>query len=374
MPNCPHCNQPLTPDANNPGKLLCYNCRKRFDEDKINQYWAAQTPDPVAYSQTDYAQQGYGQTPPAAYSNAPQAPAKLPKGMAVAALVLGILAILNCWLPLVNIVAIVMGIIGIILGIVALRKVSAGTGSGKGLSIGGIVCGAIGVVVSIIISFGTVALFNTALEESNLNMEDLTAEIERLGNENVDAWIDENMDTSVDQQLEEANFNDGGVWTSMEFSFCGRPYKLMETTLAQLEETGWVLDLAVEGYPEGYTVEPNQMISLIQLQQGKNPDTTVYVNVVNTTDSPLDIHQCLVASISLDSTVPTDVLNIQGVQCGMTMEDALTILGEPHSNYHPDENYYSITYEVSDYTKDLTFTAGNDGVIITGIEMASTVD
>lgn len=44
-----------------------------------------------------------------------------------------------------------LGLVGVILGIVALVKVKNGTASGKGMAIGGIVTGALGMIVAVVV-------------------------------------------------------------------------------------------------------------------------------------------------------------------------------------------------------------------------------
>lgn len=94
-----------------------------------------------------------GPTDPSAYGH--QQPQK--KGLAIAALVLGVLS-----LPAILTVfgGILLGLIAIILGIVALRGASKGKNGGKGLAIGGLVTGAIGLIVSAaILAFVGTVLF-----------------------------------------------------------------------------------------------------------------------------------------------------------------------------------------------------------------------
>ena len=76
-------------------------------------------------------------------------PTKLPAGMAIASLVMGIVSILGA-LPL-SFITIVVALVGLILGIIALRKVSKGTGGGKGMAIGGVVTSAIGFILSAVV-------------------------------------------------------------------------------------------------------------------------------------------------------------------------------------------------------------------------------
>ena len=76
-------------------------------------------------------------------------PTKLPAGMAIASLVMGIVSILGA-LTL-SFITIVVALVGLILGIIALRKVRKGTGGGKGMAIGGVVTSAIGFILSAVV-------------------------------------------------------------------------------------------------------------------------------------------------------------------------------------------------------------------------------
>ena len=67
--------------------------------------------------------------------------------LAIASLILGIIGLLSGWL----IFGGALGLVGVILGIVALVKVKNGTASGKGMAIGGIVTGALGMIISVVV-------------------------------------------------------------------------------------------------------------------------------------------------------------------------------------------------------------------------------
>jgi hypothetical protein len=68
-------------------------------------------------------------------------------GIAIAAGVCGIIAVVLCWIPFVDYISIVLGALAIILGIVGLRRAD-GYGSGKGMAITGIVCGSVGLAIA----------------------------------------------------------------------------------------------------------------------------------------------------------------------------------------------------------------------------------
>lgn len=64
--------------------------------------------------------------------------------LAIASLILGIIGLLTGLMFF----GAVLGLVGVILGIVALVKVKNGTASGKGMAIGGIVTGALGMIAA----------------------------------------------------------------------------------------------------------------------------------------------------------------------------------------------------------------------------------
>ena len=69
-------------------------------------------------------------------------------GLAIASLVCGILGVLT---GIFIFSGLSLGLAGIVLGIVALVKVKNGTASGKGMAIGGIVTGALGMIVAAVV-------------------------------------------------------------------------------------------------------------------------------------------------------------------------------------------------------------------------------
>jgi hypothetical protein len=85
------------------------------------------------------------QMPRQTYDGQPPRPST---GMAVAAMVLGIVALaLFClWY-----VSIPCGIVAIVLGVVARRRVAEGTGGGRGMATAGLICGVISIVLALLI-------------------------------------------------------------------------------------------------------------------------------------------------------------------------------------------------------------------------------
>ncbi|WP_169786892.1 DUF4190 domain-containing protein [Nitriliruptor alkaliphilus] len=148
--------------------------------DAAQRPWGAGA-EPGPGAQQPGAQQPWGGAPAGAAPWTEQQPSWGPggaaapasNGMAVGALVTGIVA-----LPLlvfVGVGGLIGGIVAVILGIVALRRVKRGTGSGRGLAIGGIVLGAISIVMGVLIFVFFLGIFGEladCLEETGGDSEE----------------------------------------------------------------------------------------------------------------------------------------------------------------------------------------------------------
>jgi predicted PurR-regulated permease PerM len=91
--------------------------------------------------------------------DAPQQGRPLGSGMAIAALVLGILALVTFWT---YVGGILLGLIAIVLGVVALGRVRRGRAAGRGMAIAGVVLGTLGLLLSVAFIALTVWVFNSS--------------------------------------------------------------------------------------------------------------------------------------------------------------------------------------------------------------------
>lgn len=96
---------------------------------------------------------------------APQQPVK--KGFAIAAMVLGILAILGCLIPVLNIGSILLAVVAIVLGIVAVVQAKKPDRGGKGMAIAGIVLSVLAIIGAILAN----VLFGAAVNAVNDSIE-----------------------------------------------------------------------------------------------------------------------------------------------------------------------------------------------------------
>jgi hypothetical protein len=93
------------------------------------------------------------------------APQKGSNGLATAGFVLGLLGLLSSWIPFLNIVGIILGVIGAVLAAVGLAK-SKKVNAGKGLAIAGLVLGALAVIIAVLINAVFVSAVDKAVKET----------------------------------------------------------------------------------------------------------------------------------------------------------------------------------------------------------------
>ena len=79
-------------------------------------------------------------------------PPSAKRGLAVASLVLGILAVLGCLVPLLNVGSILLGLVGVVLGFVAMRAAARRRAGGRGLAVTGLVLSVLAIVVAIVVN------------------------------------------------------------------------------------------------------------------------------------------------------------------------------------------------------------------------------
>ncbi|MFE2956437.1 DUF4190 domain-containing protein [Nocardia tengchongensis] len=105
-------------------------------------------PPPGGYPPGNYPPPG-GQPPPGGgqyWQESPQ-----PKGMAITAMVLGIIGLLTFWTVLLTIVGVICGLLAAVLGLLALLKARSGKAGGPGMAVAGLIMGVISVIGGIVV-------------------------------------------------------------------------------------------------------------------------------------------------------------------------------------------------------------------------------
>jgi hypothetical protein len=182
---------------------------------------------------------GAAQPTPYAYAAPPQAPTPS-GGMAVTALVLGIIAVVSGWIPGWGIF---IGLIAVIFGVIALAKKQS-----KGMAIAGIVTGALGALTSVIVLIFTVVLVNTA-DDYYQDFGDYGNET-TLGAEPVDSTI-----AIGDQAFGRTTWDDTVWWFVVVLDNTGEALPATDITVKALDASGAVIDESwtYVGLPAGTT-------------------------------------------------------------------------------------------------------------------------
>ncbi|MGV9674362.1 DUF4190 domain-containing protein [Nocardia sp. NPDC003482] len=102
----------------------------------------------------------YPPPPPGSYPPPPGQPywqeGRQGKGLAIAALVLGILALLSFWTIFGGIL---FGLVGLVFGIIAIVKARRGTAGGRGMAIAGLILSLLGLIAAIVLTAIGVNIF-----------------------------------------------------------------------------------------------------------------------------------------------------------------------------------------------------------------------
>ena len=110
--------------------------------------------------------------------------------LGVTAMVLGIVAAVLAFIPCIGWLGFIPGVLAIIFGALSLKKVNAGEADGKGMSIAGLVCGLVAVIINIamiVIFAGAVAAVGVAIDDYDSVMDEAFDEYDNAMDEFEDA-------------------------------------------------------------------------------------------------------------------------------------------------------------------------------------------
>ncbi len=114
---------------------------------------------------SSYGSSSYGSMPPSSQQGQPVRPIG-GSGMATAALVVGILALITSWTV---IGGVLLGLLAVILGFLALRKARRGLATGRGRAIAGVILGLLSIAIAVALIAVGVSILNS---EEAQNLQD----------------------------------------------------------------------------------------------------------------------------------------------------------------------------------------------------------
>src|SRR3954470_3833353 len=102
-------------------------------------------------------------------------------GLAIAALVLGIIAVLLCWVPIVNNFAAILAVVGLALGIPALISARRGKRTGSGLAVASVILSVLALVGVVATQAFYSSVIDDVTDELNNSSQSLTEDAETSG-------------------------------------------------------------------------------------------------------------------------------------------------------------------------------------------------
>lgn len=111
-------------------------------------------------------------------------------GLAIAALVLGIVAAATSFMPIINNISFFIALIGLVLAIVAMVGISKGKNSGKGIAIAGLVLS----IVAGVMVLGTQAFYSAVLDEA---MDQSTRQLNKMTGDATDDILGVDVEVTI---------------------------------------------------------------------------------------------------------------------------------------------------------------------------------
>jgi hypothetical protein len=154
------------------------------------------------------------QPAPAPYQAGPPTPdrASGSNGLATAGFVLALLGLLGSWIPVVNIVAMILGVVGVVLAAVGLAK-SKKAGTGKGLAIAGLILGVLALIFAVVINAVFFSAVDDAVDEATNTSVKTPADSADGKSDDKAASDDEALGTTRDNPAPLGSAITGGDWT-----------------------------------------------------------------------------------------------------------------------------------------------------------------
>lgn len=157
-------------------------------------------------------------------------------------------------------------------------------------------------------------------------------------------------------------------WGELKFTYNGEEYQIGNMTLKEFEEkSGLILNLARYGKIDDYTMSAGDWMEFAELSSDNNK-VIAQVTVANLTDSPLNIHDCIVTGFDIRTFTMVPDTGIVGtdIKIGSSADSAVKGLGDPFSRT-PGENTEVI--EFKDDTNMLNMAVYNRAGAVEGFKL-----
>jgi len=136
--------------------------------------------------------------------------------LGIGSLVMGIVALLACWIPFVGCISIPFAALGILIGLIGVIMAITTAGRGIGFPIGGVLCSGMALVVFFIVTGGATSAIGTAMEDAVDEMG--KARLERLENELADLQSEQQQLEKNKQKVRQVSVRRARLIWSNDFS------------------------------------------------------------------------------------------------------------------------------------------------------------
>lgn len=221
-------------------------------------------PQPQPYGQPQqYGQpQPYGQQP---YGAQPYGQQVQPKrsGLAITALVLGIISLVLCWVPILNNVIFIVAIVGLVFGIIAMVMVKKNPAKrrGFGMALAGLILS----VVSIAGVLITQSIYSKALDEASKALDDTYSSAAAVD----DPYAEREASASAEAAKVQVNLTSAVAGPN---DYEGKPTIIVTYTVTNgTDKTYNMYDVTVDAFQNGTSLSDNPFFT--ENPEGYDPDS-----------------------------------------------------------------------------------------------------
>ena len=127
-------------------------------------------------------------------------PTKAPmSGLAVTALVIGIVALITSLIPIVNNISFFLGILAVIFGIIGIVQARKGSKSGLGLAVGGLVTAVLACILVLVSQAAYSAAIDKATQSMNETVEQINESVSRASGDATEDILANELDVVIGQ-------------------------------------------------------------------------------------------------------------------------------------------------------------------------------